>query len=510
MKSPALLALTAFACLNPPPLPAAAGPDANLRLPATDSQFKAVAGYVEAQPVAGYQHASPEAFEAFRDLKYGVRIHWGLYSILGKPGESWPFLPMTFAAKQQYQELYKTWNPTGFNADDWMAVFAEDGLKMFAFTAKHHEGFSLFDTKTRVKRRMDWTASGGPALEDCDLAYSVMETPFRRDVVRELCDAARKRGIKIDLYFSNPDWYDADFRPYGYDPVTTDGAALHPELYGKAAVAKHKDALAFVASDPTPEEEARMMARYREQLTELLTNYGKIDMLCLDMWLGKKVWPQTRDTISSLRKLQPDVMLRARGIGNYGDYYTPERFTPGGKENTDLPWFEIFPLASSFSYEADPAKYKGGEWIVKTLADVVAKGGNFMVGIGPDRDGRFHPQALAALHEAGEWLKVNGAAIYATRPRDGELWKEGGAIRFTRSKDQKTVYALSLGWPGEELKLASVRPLAGSVIKLLGYDQPILWEADATGGAVLHLPAMMEDEAKRPCRFVYCFRIEVS
>lgn len=123
---------------------------------------------------------------------------------------------MSFADRQQYQQLYKTWDPSGFDADRWMNLFQESGMKMFAFTTKHHEGFSMFDTKTRVRQRANWTAPGGPAIESCDLAYSIMETPFRRDVVKELCDAAHKRGIKIDLYFSHPDWYDADFRPYVY------------------------------------------------------------------------------------------------------------------------------------------------------------------------------------------------------------------------------------------------------------------------------------------------------
>ena len=93
--------------------------------------------------------------------------------------------------------------------------------------------------------------------------------------------------------------------------------------------------------DPSSQEVARMMARHRAQLEELLTNYGTIDMICLDQWLGPKVWPQLRETMLHLRTIQPDVMFRARGIGNYGDYYTPEGFVPGSKENTDVPWFVI-------------------------------------------------------------------------------------------------------------------------------------------------------------------------
>jgi alpha-L-fucosidase len=286
-----------------------------------------------------------------------------------------------------------------------------------------------------------------------------MDTPFHRDVVKELCDAAHRHGIAIDLYFSNPDWYDADFRPYGYHPVSVANQPPMPSDMGQNGPNNLHN-----APDPTPEEKARMIARHRQQLTELLSNYGKIDMICLDNWLGQDVWPQTRETLMALRKIQPDVMFRARGIGNYGDYYTPEGFTPGGKANTDMPWFEIFPLGSSFSYEADASKYKGGGWIVKTLVDIVAKGGNFMVGIGPDANGRFHPQAIENLQEAGAWLKVNGEGIYATRPREGDLWKEGNDIRFTQTKDHRTVYAFSLKWPGTTLTLKSIQPQPGSLV----------------------------------------------
>ena len=305
--------------------------------------------YIEETPLPEYRWAPESACEAFRDMKFGVRIHWGVYSIWHRGNESWPFLKMSIEDHQQYNQLYKTWNPAGFDASEWMSLFHESGMRMFAFTSKHHEGFSMFDTKTRVRQRANWTAPGGPAMEPCDLAYSIMETPFRCDVVKELCDAAHKRGIKVDLYFSHPDWYGADFRPYVMHPLQVSSSA---QLTSTAEFEQAKNLFGdrlVTVPDPPPQEVARMMARHRAQLTELLTNYGTIDMLCLDMWLGPAVWPELRKTILHLRSLQPNVMLRDRGIGNYGDYYTPERVVLGTKQAGDAPWFVIYPLGTDFS-----------------------------------------------------------------------------------------------------------------------------------------------------------------
>jgi alpha-L-fucosidase len=452
-----------------------------IRAPATDGSFQSVKSYVELDPQPGYEHASEAAYEAFHDWKFGVRVHWGLYAIDGKGSESWPYLKLTNAGKQRYVDLPKTWNPQGFDAEKWMRFFDRAGVRLMAFTTKHHDGFSMFDTKTRVKQRVDWSAAGGPAIEPCDTAYSIMETPFHRDVVKELCDAAHKHDIKIDLYFSHPDWYDADFRDIAFSPAGKLGKA-------------------------TPAERERMMLRHRAQLKEILSNYGKIDLVCLDIYMDKAAWPTLRETMMELRKIQPDVMFRNRGVGNYGDYYTPEGFVPGAKENTNMPWMVIYPLGGSFSYIKGD-HFKGTPWIIKNLVDTVAKGGNFMPGIGPDGNGKFDPEAVRELETAGKWLKVNGEAIYETRPREAGFWKQGDALRFTRSKDHKTIYAISMAWPGKTLSIDSVKPVEGSAITMLGVSEPLRWEYDEARGLTIEIPSRLQTAANRPCEFAWAVKM---
>lgn len=465
--------------------------------------------YIEKTPIAGYRSAPASAYEAFQDMKFGVRIHWGIYSIWHRGAESWPFLNMSFDDREKYNSLYKTWNPTGFDANTWMDVFRDSGMKMFAITTKHHEGFSMFDTRTRVKSRANWRGATGPTMESCDLAYSIMETPFRRDIVKELCDAAHSRDIKIDLYFSHPDWYDADFRPYVVHPlqVPSSGKLAPRDLdrvrstYGEHPV---------IVRDPSEAEAMRMMRRHRAQLVELLTNYGKIDMMCLDMWLGPSVWPELRKTIMQLRELQPHVMLRDRGIGNYGDYYTPERAVPGSKEASDKPWFCINPLGTDFSYEPDAAKYKGTAWIVQNLADTVAKGGGLMIGVGPSSHGEFHAEAIRQMKGTGAWLKVNGEAIYATRPRNGTGWSEGDEVRYTRSKDRRFVYAILTKWPGTQIRLKSVRPERNSEVTLLGSNKALQWKFDSIQRTTITIPENLQQASNRPCEYAWSLKIQAT
>ena len=381
--------------------------------------------------------------------------------------------------QKNYYASYRQFNPTGFNADEWMETMNRAGMKYFSFTSKHHEGFCLWPTKTLQKgfrKKADGT------YEDVIDHYSIAETPFQRDIVAELVKSGRAHGLGVSLYYSHIDWHDADFawdnRNFWYD--------------GK------------FSKQSQPDRWAAFIQKERDQITELLTWYGPIDTLCLDIGWPKEAQQDCYDVARLARKLQPNIMLRNRGIDDYGDYETPEGKIPADPNNIKRPWQVIYPCGSGFSYKKND-KYKSREWVLESLIDIVAKGGNFQVGFGPDPNGKWPREMIDRVSYVGDWLKVNGECIYATRPY--LRYREGTDLRFTRSKDKKFVYVISLKWPGETLTTTLVKAKAGSAIRLLGADQNLKWHADA-GGLVIETPKELQDEAKRPCLQAYAFKVE--
>jgi alpha-L-fucosidase len=175
-----------------------------------------------------------------------------------------------------------------------------------------------------------------------------------------------------------------------------------------------------------------------------------------------------------------------------------------------MPWMVIYPLAKGFSYDPQGANYKGAEWIVKNIVDTAAKGGSFQVGVGPDGSGRFHPAAVQQLKQVGAWLRVCGEGIYATRPRAAELWREGETIRFTRTKDNRTVHCFVFEWPGRALTLQSVRPKPDSKVLMFGYPEPMKWSFDSSTGLRIEIPESIQNESRRPTEYAWGWTIGIA
>ncbi|SPE56921.1 putative Alpha-L-fucosidase [Verrucomicrobia bacterium] len=428
-----------------------------------------------------YAHAGEAAVEGWRDWKWGLRIHWGLYCLFDG-SESWIITSHLNDKEWQknYYASYQRFNPTAFNADTWMQVMQRAGMKYFSFTSKHHEGFCMWPTLT-LQRGFRKKTDGTYA--EVTNHYSIAETPFKRDIVGELIKAGRAHGLGVSLYYSHIDWHDWDFgwdnRNFWYDGT-------------------------FTKKSDDPQRWAAFIQKERDQITELLTQYGPIDTLCLDIGWPKEAQQDAYGVAKLARGLQPNIMLRNRGIDAYGDYETPEGTIPEDPNKIKRPWQVIYPCGSGFSYKQND-KYKPQEWVLESLIDIVAKGGNFQIGFGPDPDGKWPQEMIDRVSYVGDWLKVNSECIFATRPY--LRYHEGDSLRFTRTKDKKYVYVVCLKWPGETLKTALVKAREGSAIRMLGLDQDLKWHKDG-GTLVIEMPKNLEDAAMRPCKQAYAFKVE--
>jgi len=432
-----------------------------------------------------------EKLEQFQDRKFGFFVHWGIYSQWGAVA-SWSLIEKfkdtrdigpAFAERNNdfqryfddYYRLNTTFNPQKFDPHKWAAAAEAAGMKYFIMGTKHHDGFCLFDTK-----ETDFSTTG----PDCPF-----HTNPNANVTKVLFDAFRERGFSIGAYFSKPDWHN----PYYWAPEFP-----HPD---------HS-----VNYDPHkyPDKWERFKDYTYNQIQELISEYGPVDILWLD---GAQVLPVFDQDIDMeriagmARKHQPGMIIVDRlGEGKYENYLTPEGNHNLPKEPLSGPWELCMTLGSGWSYRFDDV-YKPATEIIHILIDVVSKGGNLLLDVGPPASGELPPLAVQILAEIGDWLRINGEGIYKTRRFP--YFKENDSIRYTQSKNGGVVYAFCLEWPGTSVELTKVIPREDSKITILGTEEELSWTFENQLLAI-QIPEKLKDNPDHSLQQAFVLRIEGS
>lgn len=396
------------------------------------------------------------------NARFGMFIHFGLYSTLeGKWGDSdrhaeW-IRTTAKIPREEYEKLLPKFNPVRFDAKAIAKAAKDAGMGYVCITSKHHEGFALFDSKVT-----DW---------------DVMSTPYGKDLLKDLADACREQDLRMCWYYSIMDWHHPDYLPRrDWETWSADGASFD-----------------------------RYVGFMKDQLRELLTGYGPIGILWFDgQWEHHWNDARGRDLYDYVRGLQPDIIVNSRvgraggdyGLdragGMLGDYATPEQVIPD-KVIRDLPWETCMTMNDHWGYNAADHDFKSAKDLVRKLADIAGKGGNFLLNVGPRADGSIPERSMELLGEIGSWMRVHGESIRGTLPGpfDATPW---GACTMRRLENHVTqLYLHVFDWP--EDGTIRVPGLLNDVVaaRVLGGEEVSSWERPDGGDLVIHAPTSRPD-----------------
>jgi alpha-L-fucosidase len=444
--------------------------------------------------------------EHWRDIKFGLLMHWGPYSQWGVV-ESWSICAEDegwckrsqedyIEYKRRYEGLQTTFNPVAFDPAKWASAARDAGMKYVVFTTKHHDGFSMFDTKYT------------------DYKVTSPATPFhahpKANIAKEIFGAFRAEGFLVGAYFSKPDWHS---EYYWWPNFATPDRNVNydPERY--------------------PERWKSFVEFTHNQVLELMTDYGRMDILWLDGgWVKKRSKdeiarmyaerlgespsgfiksrvvnqdPRMDELVVKAREKQPGLIVVDRAVyGKNQNYLTPENRVP--EKPLPYPWESCIISGGGWSFTPN-AKYMSGRDGVHLLVDIVAKGGNLLLNVAPGPDGTWQQGAYDLLAEIGAWLKVNGDAIYGSRPAAPYM---DGRLRLTRGKDGSAyfVYLADEKDPRmpAEIRVSSGKPTEGARVSMLGSSSALSWRADGAG-FVVTVPESLR--AKTPARHAWTIKV---
>ncbi len=380
---------------------------------------------------------TPGDLSWFTHDRFGMFIHFGLYALPAR--HEW-IKTKEFISEEKYQKYFEHFNPDMYNPQEWAKQAKAAGMKYVVLTTKHHEGFCLFDSKYTD--------------------YKSTNTPFGRDLVREYVDAFRAEGLHIGFYYSLIDWHHPDF------PID----CLHPRRRDENAEELDRG------------RDMKKYAEYmRNQVTELLTNYGKIDILWFDFsytdtsnhpelkpWMqygggkGKNEW-EAEKLIATARALQPNIIIDNRTEIEQ-DIWTPEQYQPmewvTHKETGELvPWEACQTFSGSWGYYRDEMTWKSPKMLIDMLINTVSIGGNLLMNVGPTSRGYLDYRAEEALKVYADWMKYNSRSIYGCTMAEPEFIAPRGT-RLTQSEDGTRLYVHLMEYPYAFLEMKN---LAGKV-----------------------------------------------
>jgi alpha-L-fucosidase len=382
----------------------------------------------------------------WKDAKFGMFIHWGIYSV---PSGKWDdkttygewIMHSAKIPRAEYAALAGKFNPTLFNADDWVKLAKDAGQKYIVITSKHHDGFAMFGSKASE--------------------YNIVDaTPFKRDILKELAEACRKHNIKLGFYYSQAqDWY----HPGGAVSGNVEWDETH-----KGDMSKYVEEIAI------------------PQVKEILSNYGDLAVLWWDT--PTNMTKEMATKLAELTKPYPNLITNNRlGAGMGGDLETPEQFVPA----TGFPgrnWEVCMTMNGHWGYNAYDDRWKSTEDLLRKLIDIVSKGGNYLLNVGPNQYGIIPEVCQQNLREIGEWLNLNGEAVYGTQASPFPFLSWGRATM----KGQK-LYLHVFDWP-ENNRLTI--PFSNKITKayLFADAETVLNVQQGTANSILQLPSFAPDK----------------